>query len=209
MAPFNALLRIAAVAFAAVTTVAPLHAPAADRSTDGGVVIFATTREAHGVGAGTVISSDGARLRILTAKHVATFGTLSVALGDGTLAAATVERLVPGRDLAIVEADVSPETAAAFRPARLAPAASNAVVHVWGSGTTGPALEPGVVSAVGTPMPDGTEPGGRYELACRLCHRGDSGAGVFDGGGRLVGVYVGYFTVAGARIQVAEATQLR
>jgi len=209
MAPFRSLARIAAVALAAITSVAPVHVPAADRATEGGVVIYASTADARGVGAGTVISGDGNRLRILTAKHVATFGALTVALGDGTVAAARVERLVPGRDLAVVDTDVPPETAAAFRTARVAPPASNAVVHVWGSGTTGPALEPGVVNAVGVSMPDGSQPAGRYELACRLCHRGDSGAGVFDGAGRLVGVYVGYFTVAGARIQVAEATQLR
>lgn len=183
----------------------PGAAAAAGRAAEGGVVIYATSATARGVGAGTVVAVEGSRVDVLTAKHVATYGALAIALEDGALVSARIAALVPGRDLAIVEADLAPQEAADLRPAAIAPPASRRPVHVWGSGTTGPALESGVVGAVGATMPDGTAPAGRYELACRLCHRGDSGAGVFDAAGRLVGVYVGYFLVErGTRVQIAE-----
>ncbi len=197
----------ATVAFATLATAAlrPATTAAADRSAEGGVVILATTPGARGIGAGTVLENDGKHVRIVTAKHVATFGSLTVRLEDGSSVAARIESLLPNRDLAIVDADVDPAAAAALRPAPVAPPRSHTPVHVWGSGNAGPALETGVVQNVGAEMPDGTKPAGRYALACERCHRGDSGAGIFNERGELVGVYVGYFNVDdGSVVQIAE-----
>ena len=66
-------------------------------------------------------------------------------------------------------------------------------------------LRAGELDAVilGNDLPDGPA-NHRYALECESCHRGDSGAGIFDADGALVGVYVGYFEWDSARLSVAE-----
>ncbi len=181
---------------------APAAAGAAERAASGAVVILADNGAVHGIGAGTIVGIDGSQLRILTAKHVATFGTLRVRLDDGTQLPAHVLTLSAERDLAVVETDAG----AASERLHAAPVAdprSNEPIYVWGSGNDGPAYEPGAVQRVGASLPDGA-PQGRYALACGLCHQGDSGAGIFNERGALVGVYIGYFEQSGGRLSVAE-----
>jgi hypothetical protein len=203
------------VAFAAVLTVAfgspwfgfPAPASAAtavmpDREADGAVVVTALTDRERGVGAGTIVAVSGANVRIVTAKHVATFGLLSVQIADEVVPAHIVS-FVPGEDVAVIEATVDPERAARLHVAALGVPRAHEAVHIWGSGVDGPAYEPGAIARPGAPLPDGPAQG-RYALACSLCHRGDSGGGVFDASGALVGVYVGYFEYAtGTRVSVA------
>ncbi len=173
-----------------------------DRAADGAVVVTALTERERGVGAGTIVAVSGANVRIVTAKHVATFGLLSVRLDDVVVPAHIVS-FVPGEDVAVIEATVDPERAARLHVAPLGAPRAHEIVHVWGSGVDGPAYEPGAIAQPGAPLPDGPAQG-RYTLACTLCHRGDSGGGVFDASGALVGVYVGYFTYdSGARVSVA------
>ena len=201
--PFS--LYTAAMLAAAYALGTPTATAAADRGFEGGVVILATSATERGIGAGTVLENDGTHVRIVTAKHVATFGALAVELEDGTRVPARIERLVASRDLAIVDADVDPSEARTLRAAPVAAPLAHAPVHVWGSGNAGPALETGVVADVAGDMPDGSEANGRYTLDCKTCHRGDSGAGIFDGRGELVGVYIGYFNVDdGSVVHVAE-----
>jgi mono/diheme cytochrome c family protein len=107
-------------------------------------------------------------------------------------------------DLAVLAANVSPVLAATLHPAIIAAPQSNEAVHIWGSGYGGPAFETGAIAAVGAEMPDGPA-NGRYALGCVTCHQGDSGSGIFNVRGQLVGVYVGYFVMdSGPRISVAE-----
>ena len=133
------------------------------------MIVLATENGHFGIGAGTVVEKSGNRVQVLTAAHVATFGTLQLRLADGSVAPARVVAVVGGRDLAVIEADLAPPEAAALN---VAPVAA---------------------------------PRGRFSLQCTLCHKGDSGAGVFNNQGELVGVYVGYFEVGTGRISVAEA----
>lgn len=175
----------------------------AARGADGGVVILADNGSVHGIGAGTIVGIDGAEVRILTAKHVATFGTLHVRLDDGTQLPAHVLALSSQHDLAVVDAQADPQVAATLHAAPVALPRSNEPVHAWGSGNDGPAFEPAAVSRVDAPLPDGA-PHGRFALACRLCHQGDSGAGIFDERGELVGVYIGFFEVDAGRLSIAE-----
>jgi len=197
--PFTAI--VAAFAFA---TLAPLVASAGDRDVEGAVTIRASGETMDGVGAGTIVARSGTTIRILTAKHVATFGALTVRFDDGTRVAAHLLSAMPERDLAIVEADVPTELAARLHAATIAAPHAQDAIHVWGSGLSGPAFEPGAVTRVGADMPDGAA-NGRYALACGLCHEGDSGGGVFDARGRLIGVYIGYFPMHVGRISVAES----
>ncbi|GAC1311404.1 MAG: hypothetical protein NVSMB21_20780 [Vulcanimicrobiaceae bacterium] len=195
---------IATVAGAfAVATVATA-ASAADRLADGAVTIRASGATVDGIGSGTIVAKNGTTIRVLTAKHVATFGALTIRFEDGTRVPAHVSSAVPDRDLAIVEADVPASLAAELHAVTVAEPRSQDSIHVWGSGLNGPAFEPGAVARVGGDLPDGAAHG-RYALACALCHEGDSGGGVFDLQGRLVGVYIGYFETGSTRVSVAES----
>ncbi len=179
------------------------QAAEADRSSEGGVVVLATSGSHHGIGAGTVVAKAGASLLILTAAHVATFGVLELRLADASEVPARLVSVMPGRDLALIEAALPENLAAQLQAAPLARPLAAEVVHVWGSGNDGPAFETGTVTSVGRNLPDGA-PRGRYAFGCALCHEGDSGAGLFNERGELVGVYIGYFALEHARISIAE-----
>jgi S1-C subfamily serine protease len=184
--------------------VAPAAALAADRATDGAVVVLAQTATDTGFGAGTIVAMNGDVIRILTANHVATHGALRVRFDNGVLFPAHIVSQFPGHDLAVIEAKVDPLLAGTLHPASVAAPLSYEPVHIWGSGVNGPAFETASIDAVGAELPDGPA-NGRYALGCNTCHQGDSGGGVFDARGDLVGVYVGYFVMdEGARISVAQ-----
>jgi S1-C subfamily serine protease len=168
------------------------------------VLVTALTPSLRGTGAGTIVTIAGPEIRIVTAKHVAVFGKLSVQFACGSPVRATILSLVPGHDVAVLEAFVPLDVAGQLRAAALGIARPNEKVHVQGSGFDAQAFETASVTELGGELPDGPA-NGRYELACTLCHPGDSGAGVLDESGALVGVYVGYFTYdTGARVGVAE-----
>ncbi|MBC5798888.1 MAG: trypsin-like peptidase domain-containing protein [Candidatus Eremiobacteraeota bacterium] len=187
----------------AFALLAPSMAAAAQRGGDGGVVVLADNGAMHGIGAGTIVGVDGAVVRVVTAKHVATFGTLRIRLDDGMEFPARPFAVSSNHDLAVLEAQVDPAVAATLHAAPLAQPRSDEPVHAWGSGNDGPAFEPAAIDRVDAPLPDGAA-NGRYALSCALCHRGDSGAGVFNSRGELIGVYIGYFDVARGRVSVAE-----
>jgi len=205
LAPKTIAAAVAAAAFAAGLMAAPATSEAfGERQAQGGVVINAATTDGQrAYGAGTVISAQGSHVEILTAKHVAVAGDLTIRFDDGTVAPATVALLVPNRDLAVVSASVDPDFASSLHVAAITHPTSSASLHVWGSGHDGPSFEPGSVGTVGAKLPDG-DVKSRYEINCDLCHQGDSGAGVFDENGNLIGVYVGFFEVGADRVQVAE-----
>lgn len=174
-----------------------------ERAAEGAVVVRALGSVSDGIGAGTIVAVEGSSVTVLTAKHVATYGPLSLKFADGTRASAKISSLVRDRDLALVTANVDAGYAATLHVARVGAPKPNAPVHVWGSGIDGPAFEPGAIDKVGAVLPDGATRN-RYTLSCNLCHQGDSGAGVFDGRGNLVGVFVGYFDMDNGKLGVAE-----
>jgi serine protease Do len=182
----------------------PATAQAADRSSDGAVVVLASTATEHGFGSGTIVAKSGIVVRVLTANHVATHGTLSLRFDDGAVFPAHILTQFPDRDLALIEASVDPARAANLHVAPVAAPRSHELVHIWGSGVNGPAFETGAIASVGAEMPDGPA-NGRYALGCATCHQGDSGGGIFDAQGDLVGVYLGYFIMgSGPNVSVAE-----
>jgi hypothetical protein len=171
---------------------------------DSAVQVTALTPTLRGTGAGTIVAIAGGHVRIITAKHVAVFGKLAVQFASGASAPASILSLVPGHDIAVIEAVVTPEVAGQLHAAALGFARPHESVHVHGNGSGGQGSEVASVTELGGEMPDGPAHG-RYELSCNLCHPGDSGAGVLDASGAIVGVYVGYFTYdSGARVGVAE-----
>jgi len=195
----------AAAAFAAGLMAAPAKSLAfGERQAQGGVVINAATTDGQrAYGAGTVIAAQGSRVDVITAKHVAVAGALTLRFDDGTSAPARIALLIPDRDLAVIEASVNPSFASSLHVAPIGRPVNSAALHVWGSGHDGPSFEPGNAGHVGAQLPDGA-PKSRYQIACELCHQGDSGGGVFDQNGNLIGVYVGFFEAGSSRVQIAE-----
>ena len=193
------------IAVAALALTAPVATMAADRGSDGGVIVVGHVPGSNAFGAGTIVGINGGNVRILTANHVAKFGTLSVQFdGDSTAVPAHIVAQFPQRDIAVIEATVDPAAAATLHTAPVAAPRSSEAVHIWGSGVDGPAEELAAVSTVGAPMPDGPA-NNRFALGCDTCHRGDSGGGVFNARGELVGIFVGYFVLdSGAHVSVAE-----
>lgn len=187
-----------------LTALGTLTASAAERLADGAVTIRAAGATSDGVGSGTIVAREGTTIRILTAKHVATFGSLSVRFEGGTRVPARIVVTIPDRDLAVVEADVPAALASTLHPAQIAEPRASDRIHVWGSGLDGPSFEEGAVPPIGANLPDGAARG-RFAISCALCHEGDSGGGVFDPRGRLVGVYIGYFGEDAERISIAES----
>jgi hypothetical protein len=168
------------------------------------VQVTAVTPSLRGSGKGTIVAIAGERIRVITAKHVAVFGRLSVKFESGSSVPARIVSLAAGRDVAVIEAIVPLSISRQLRAAPIGAARAHEVVHVGGAGSQAGASESASVTEVGGKMPDGPAKG-RYKLACARCHIGDSGAGVLDKKGDLVGIYVGYFTYdSGARVGVAE-----
>lgn len=173
------------------------------RSHDGAVVVVAHGALDDGIGAGSVVAVSGGHVRVITAKHVATFGPLTVRFDGGVAAQAKIVKLVAGQDLALVDATVDPVFASTLRVAPVGRPRADEPVHVWGSGVDGPAFEPGAVEARASELPDGPARS-RFAIACELCHEGDSGGGVFTSDGTLVGVFIGYFSLYDGRMSIAE-----
>jgi hypothetical protein len=178
----------------------------AARFAEGAVVVTALKTTERGFGAGTIVEISGNTVRIVTAKHVATFGALTVQFDAGHSAPARILALMPDHDVAVIEATIDPSVSGQFRVAATGAPRAKEIVHVWGSGFDGPALKKASVTETGGALPDGQPARGRYELACGNCVIGDSGAGVFNPQGELVGVYVGFFTYdTGERVGLVEA----
>jgi len=187
---------------APLMSVAPV---ASDHWKDGAVIVFAQGRKDVGVGGGTIISISGSQIRVITAKHVAVYGPLSLRFaGAAAEVPAHVLTLIPGHDVAVIEADVTPSLASTLHAAPIGHPYPNQTVHIWGSGYGGPAREAGKVGAMGPDLPDGPARG-RFGVACNTCHEGDSGSGVFAHNGDLIGIYVGYWTLgSGSKEGLAE-----
>lgn len=180
------------------------EAVACERANDATVAIRATGTTLDGIGAGTIVAVRGTTVRILTAKHVATFGPLTITFEDGTRVAARLLEALPDRDLAIVEAEIPQRIAGVVHSADLGRPLAAAAIHLWRGGSDAPAPMTAAVGTPGADLPDGAA-NGRYAFACARCHEGDSGAGLFDASGHLVGVYIGYFGSGSSdRISVAE-----
>jgi S1-C subfamily serine protease len=182
----------------------PAVATPSGRTADGAVIVLAKTATDDGFGAGTIVAKSGDLIRVLTANHVASHGALSIRFDGGAVYPARIVSEFPSHDLAVIEAEVDPILAGTLHPAPVAVPRSHEPVHIWGSGVNGPAFETASIAAVGAQLPDGPA-NGRYALGCSTCHEGDSGGGVFDAQGELVGVYVGYFVMdAGPNVSVAQ-----
>jgi S1-C subfamily serine protease len=163
---------------------APAAAHVALDDRDLTVVITTGVGDATAIGAGVVIRrNDG--LAILTAAHVLAEGAQpQVRTADGLrLLVRSIER-IPGHDLALIYAS------APLAPLRVAVAGRPAIgepLVLWGHPLGKPfTLAHAMVLDLAVRFGDGSPD--RLTIACPTCDTGDSGAGVFDEGGSLVGI---------------------
>jgi hypothetical protein len=186
------------------TSAQPAQGAPADSRGDT-VIVIAMSAHLQGTGAGTVVLVSGEHVRIVTAKHVAEFGSLSVRFAEEGDVPARIVALIPNQDVAVIEAVMPPSEAARLQAAKLGTARPRETVVVRGAQPDGrPDVEAAAVERTDEPMPGAVTRGG-YGLACDLCHHGDSGAGVFNAAGALIGVYIGFWTYdSGERVGLAE-----
>lgn len=152
------------------------------------VVVIATAGDKEAVGSGVVVDATPQRIRVLTARHVALFGELFVKI-RGSSRPAHVVRTWSDHDLALVEADVDPMHFGSIQPAHVAaPSPPGASIYILGSGDTfDAALLPGSIDELNPALPDGPA-NGRFTIVCAKCAHGDSGSGIFDENGMLIGI---------------------
>ena len=182
-------LLAAFVAFVVCIGVAPSLATTPDGVDESETVVVRTADDQSArIGAGVIVGRDGGHLLIATAAHVlgAAAPTVRLSCGD-VLAAAKVER-IPGFDLALIE------TVSYAGHASVAVAGTPALgeaVHVWGHRLDRDYVESSAsIVDLDPPLPEGA-PNGRFAIVCASCDHGDSGAGVFDDNGRLLGILEG------------------
>lgn len=145
------------------------------------------------IGAGVIVAIRPHVLRVLTARHVAERGDVTVWLERRPYPAEIV-RTFARRDLAVVDVLVptSVESHVVAASAGGSIAAGQAIV-VWGENDAGPEPKTGSVVAPSWSAPDPAFGVPLVSIACRTCARGDSGGGVFDAEGRLLGILVARF----------------
>jgi S1-C subfamily serine protease len=140
------------------------------------------------IGSGVVVARSGDVLTLATAAHIVWAGSPLRILDTTRRAFYDVldVRLLPAYDLALVRVKAqkdSPPDAALFSRA-----VAGEPVWMWGNPDRSFwRLATGTVQAVNARLPD--EAGApRITISCDRCTMGDSGAGVFDSSGRLVGI---------------------
>lgn len=175
------------------------------RMEDSSVIIRTYGPTTIGYGSGTIIKIDHSFVQIVTAKHVATSNPyLSVSM-NGDVYPAKIVALSSSKDLAIIEIDVPGFVANELHSANLENPKENEPIHIWGSGHDGQNYKIGKVDHISGDMPDYKPSNGRYLIDCEFCHEGDSGGGIFNNQGHLIGIYIGYFTLKNNdRLSVAE-----
>lgn len=149
------------------------------------VVTARVTPDSEAVGAG-VILAVAPNVIILTAGHLAARKNLAVRTFANEQLRIIAEYQVADRDLALIVASGACSGCEAAETADTIFA--GAPVHVWGN-----PLGRRYVDSSGTiadlhPVIPGFATNGRFSLACDRCDVGDSGGGVFDERGRLLGI---------------------
>lgn len=143
----------------------------------------------HGeIGAGVLVDRDGDVLTIVTAAHIVTqHGTLEIL--DTTrrnFYHVLNIRTLPDYDLAFIR--VQAQDTFAVTPASIAPPRAGEPIWVWGhTGNAFWKLATGSVRDTSAHIP-GLFGSPRITIDCAACAHGDSGSGVFDAQGQLLGI---------------------
>lgn len=146
----------------------------------------------HAYGCGVIVGETASTITIVTAAHNLTIERAAFVTASGERLRLRTSQKVADHDLALVTAD---RPGRVYAVAGLAPSpALGARIRVWGPVADRPfTLQDGVIREIDARV-TGT-PDGAFAVDCAACGRGDSGTGVFDERGRLVGIVTRtYFT---------------
>jgi hypothetical protein len=137
------------------------------------------------VGAGVIIAVSP-NVIVLTARHLAARKNLALRTYSGEQLRIVAEYEVADRDLALI---VATGACTGCEAAETADAITvGEAIHVWGNPQGKRyVLSAGTIADLRPKIP-GFETNGRFALACETCDVGDSGGGVFDDRGRLLGI---------------------
>lgn len=161
------------------------------------VIVSSHIREHEdAIGAGVIVARRPYVLRVLTARHVADRGAVTVWIERRPFPAEIV-RTFADRDVAVVDAivpeDVRQRAAAAIAGSTVRPGDP---ISIWGENAGSADIKAGnVVAARWTPS-GGPPTVPLLRIDCAACRRGDSGGGIFDAQGRLLGIIVARYARA-------------
>ena len=152
------------------------------------VIIRCADGQSVRIGAGVVVGRNGGRLLVATAAHLLGPDAMTVELSSGVVLGVTKIERVAGFDLALIETTWYDGFAAAAITAM--PTLGEAV-HVWGHRLRRAYVESRAsIIDLDPALPEGAADG-RFAIDCTDCDHGDSGGGVFDESGRLLGILEG------------------
>ncbi len=173
------------------STTCALASPVTDRTKLQTVIVANTKDNLRALGSGVIIGTTKNGLRILCAAHTTAFGgTLTVTTSDGqTLNLSERPQLIEGHDLAILTTSMPHGI---FHAATLgSPDLTAGALHVWGhAGGALYTLSAATIQDLAPKISDNPH-SGEFAIHCDTCTVGDSGSGVFDADGHLVGIVTG------------------
>lgn len=147
--------------------------------------MFGGTYTSQAAGSGVIISSDG---YIITNNHVVEDAdAIQITLYDGTVYEATLVGTDSTSDIAVLKVDANGLTAATLGDSSTIQAGDTAVAIGNPLGTLGGTVTDGIISATNREITMDNE---TYELIQTNCaiNSGNSGGGLFDGNGNLIGI---------------------
>jgi len=150
-------------------------------------------------GCGVIVDEQRSTVTILTAAHNLQIQRAEFVTVGGDRLQAERTSVIPNHDLALV---TTARPAGAFRVAHLAsqPAVGTRV-RLWGPIDTEPfTLQDAVVREIDPRVTD--PPVGAFALDCAACGHGDSGTGVFDDRGDLLGIVTAAYSADKRRLFV-------
>ncbi len=147
--------------------------------------LFGGVYETESAGSGVIISEDG---YIITNNHVVEGGTeITVVTSDGTEYNAEVVGTDEKSDIAVIKVDASGLTPAIIGNSDNVQAGDKAVVIGNPLGTLGGTVTDGIISAVNREITIDNETMSLLQTNATI-NSGNSGGGLFDGQGNLIGI---------------------
>jgi len=149
------------------------------------VLIAGSIGTAPAYGCGVIVAAKDRSITVLTAAHNLRIERARFITTDGERLRVTATTVVAGHDLALVTAD---RPVRYYEVARLAPDVPLGThVRVWGPVEDRPfTLQEGTIRPLDPRVTD--VPAGAFAIDCPACDHGDSGTGVFDDRGHILGI---------------------